>query len=332
MARRGADEPYGFQTEDPPRGDNMGVERLTGIGLTAAAAVVLLLGGCGDDDTRFLPPEAEPVEVYTPVFDGSLEPAAAVLPLVPGDAATLMVTDFEQVRLQMGLPDLTTEDERADREAFWVRAEAERPLLSTGMLRPIEPKLTKDHGLSQLDVDWEAHFYDESGSETGYVVAFRDGTDMAAVADAVAAGFVVLRGATVDAELGLLTSGTAADGEESWAVEPEIRALVGLPANATYVARGCADEPAPGDLGDLDELDAYSVQLEGTLATARLGEAREDLFARMRLGGGVPEFEAAYEGGVADPATGRIGYRMTDPAAAAALAREQALPFAACGS
>ena len=38
----------------------------------------------------------------------------------------------------------------------------------------------------------------------------------------------------------------------------------------------------------------------------------------------------AYDGGVADPLTGRIGYVMTDPAEAAALALEQDLPFAAC--
>lgn len=304
------------------------MEGHTGTGLTAALAAVLLVGGCGGDDTRILPPETDPVAAYTPTFDGSLEPAAAVLPLVPDDAATLMVTDFEQVRLQMGLQDLTTKDKPADREAFWARAEAERPLLSTGLLRSLEPKLTQDHELSQMDVGWEAHFYDESGSETGYVVAFREGTDMGAVADAVAAGAPELRGATVDADLGLLTSGAAADGEESWAVEPEIRALVGLPANATYVARACVDEPVTGDV---DALGAYSVQLEGTLATARLGEDREDLFDRMRLGAEVPAFAAAFEGGVADPATGRIGYRMTDPAAAAALARLQKLPFAACG-
>ena len=51
--------------------------------------------------------------------------------------------------------------------------------------------------------------------------------------------------------------------------------------------------------------------------TARLGEDRQDLFARMRLGKSEPTFTAAYDGGVADPLTGRIGYVMTDPAAAA---------------
>ena len=210
---------------------------------------------------------------------------------------------------------------------FWARAEAERPLLSTGMLRPVEPKLTRQYGLSQTDVDWEAHLYDGLGNEVGYVLAFRDGTDMAAVGLAVDAGFALLAGATVDAGRGLLTSGTTDDGDESWAAEASLRSLVGWPANATYVARGCADEAVSGDL---DELEAYSVQLEGTLATARLGEGRDDLFTRMRLGDAVPEFAAAFDGGVADPLSGRIGYVMTDPAAAAAMALAGRLPFAAC--
>ena len=76
----------------------------------ATIAVALLLSGCAGDDTEFLPPEVEVVEAVTPTFDGSLEPAAAVLALVPEDVATLTVTDYEQVRLQMGLQDLTTED------------------------------------------------------------------------------------------------------------------------------------------------------------------------------------------------------------------------------
>ncbi|GAB3244423.1 hypothetical protein GCM10027448_04300 [Nocardioides dilutus] len=287
----------------------------------------MLLGACGGDETRILPPEVDTVEAVTPTFDGSLEPAAAVLALVPQNVATLTVTDFEQVRLQMGVPDLSSEDKRKDRDAFWARAEAERPLLSTGMLRPIEPKLRQEFGLTQLDVDWEAHLYDESGNETGFVIAFRDGTDMTAVSSAVEAGFVALQGASVDAARGLVTLGTTTDGDESLAADESARSLVGLPANATYLSRGCIDEPGAVDV---DELEVYSVQFEGTLATARLGEDRMDLFTRMRMGEGVPAFEAAFEGGVADPATGRIGYVMTDPAAAAAMALARELPFTAC--
>lgn len=300
--------------------------RRTGITGSTLLAAFVLLSGCADD-TEFLPPEVDAVQVVTPTFDGSLEPSAAVLALVPGDAATLTVTDFEQVRLQMGLPDLGTADKKKDRESFWARAAAERPLLSAGMLRPIEPKLSEKFGLSQLDVAWEAHFYDEAGSETGFVLAFREGTDMAAVAEATDAGLGPLKDATVETTLGLVTSGTTSDGDDSWAADEDARELVGLPANATYLARGCVEKPLAGSL---DDLDLYSVQFEGTLATARLGEDRMDLFTRMRLGGQVPKFERAYDGGVADPLTGRIGYVMSDPAAAASLALDDALPFAAC--
>ena len=38
---------------------------------------------------------------------------------------------------------------------------------------------------------------------------------------------------------------------------------------------------------DVDELEVFSVQFEGTLATARLGADRMDLFTRMRMGEGV---------------------------------------------
>ena len=298
-----------------------------GVRVAVLAGALLMMSGCAGDGTEFLPPEVDAVEVGTPTFDGSLEPNAAVLALVPDDVDTVTVTDYEQVRLQMGLPDLTTADKRADRDAFWARAEAERPLLSTGMLRPIEPKLKREYGLSQLDVAWEAHLFDELGNEVGFVLAFRDGTDMAAVGRAVDAGFVALEGATVDADHGLVTSGTTDDGDASWAADASVRPLVGLPSNATYVARGCVDQPVSGNV---DDLEVYSVQFEGTLATARLGESRTDLFDRMRLSDQVPEFDQAYDGGVADPGTGRIGYVMTDPAAAASLAMAGKLPFAAC--
>jgi hypothetical protein len=303
------------------------VRRRTGSSLTAALTAALVLSGCAGDETEILPPEAEQAEALTTTFDASLEPAAAVLALVPEDVATLTVTDFEQVRLQMGLQDLTTEDPRQDQEAFWSRAEAERPLLSTGMLRPVESKLGRQFGLSQLDVAWEAHLYDDLGNEVGFVLAFRDGTDLGAVGRALDAGLAGLEGATLDAEHGLVTSGTTDDGDESWAADASLRPLVGPPANATYVDRGCVDDPGAVDL---DGLEAYSVQFEGTLATARLGEERMDLFTRMRMGEGVPEFEAAYDGGVADPLTGRIGYVMTDPPAAASMALAGKLPFAAC--
>jgi hypothetical protein len=103
-----------------------------------------------------------------------------------------------------------------------------------------------------------------------------------------------------------------------------------MPANATYVARECTPSSAEGATADVDELGTWSVQFEGSLVTARFGEGRQDLFTRMRLGDGEPAFSEAYAGGAADPATGRIGYVMTDPAAAAELALDHELPFATC--
>ena len=184
----------------------------TGIAGSIALAAMVLLSGCAvGDDVKILPPEAVEIDEPSLEFDGSLEPAAAVLPLVPEDTARLTVTDFEHVRLQLGQQSLTTEDERQDRDAFWERARAETPMLSTGTLRLNEEQLERKFGLSQMDVAWEAHFADAADSETGFVLAFRDGTDMGAVERAQEAGYQPLQGATVDRERGLVTSGTASD-------------------------------------------------------------------------------------------------------------------------
>ena len=253
-----------------------------------------------------------------------------MLALVPQDATTLTVTDFEQVRLQLGLPDVGQSSGTAERAAYWQRADTERPLLSKGMLRPAEARLETKYGFSQVDVAWEAHFFDAQDKKSGWVVAFRDGTDMSAVARAVRAGATPLKGAEVDPALGLVTVGTTGDPTQSWAADSETAELVGLPANATYLHRGCLDGTTVSTDADLDELDAFAVQFEGTLATARLGAGRQDLFARMRLSTAAPEFSAGYGGGAADPQTGRIGFRMADGPTAAALALEQRLPFATC--
>ncbi len=295
------------------------------IKFTLAATLLASFSACSDDSVPVIP-EPEVEAVGTPTYDADLEPSAAVLALVPQSATTLTVTDYEQVRLQMGLQSLTTADPKKERKAFWVRAEAERPLLSTGMLRESEPRLEKRYGLSQLDVDWEAHFFDAQG-EAGYVLVFREGTKMAAVEKAVDDGVGPLAGATVDRAARMVSSGTIDDGDASWAADQESVSLVGLPANSTYLARGCVEAPVNGPLEALDE---YSVQFEGTLVTARLGSDRLDLFTRMRAAFEAPEFAASFGGGVADPLTGRIGYVMNDPAAAADLALDGELPFAAC--
>ena len=291
-------------------------------------AVVLLVSGCSDDEPEQASPDAAPSETQARAYDAALEPSAAVLALVPEDADTVTVTDFDQVRVELGMDSLTGRSTPEEVATFWQRATAERPLLSRGMLRPADRQLATTYGFTQLDVAWEAHFYGADDQEAGWVLRFRDGTDMAKVSAATEDPASPLSGGDVDAAEHLVSSGTTDDPAQSWAADPDTEELVGPPSNSTYVSRHCV---SAGTSGDVDDLGAYSIQFEGSLVTARLGEDRQDLFARMRLGKGEPTFAAAYDGGVADPLTGRIGYVMTDPAAAADLALEHRLPFATCG-
>jgi hypothetical protein len=297
-------------------------------GVSVALVVsVLVVSGCSDEEPEHAAPAPAPSQSRAPAYDATLEPAAAVLSLLPEDAETVTVTDFDRVRLELGMGELTDQSPPQDVATFWQRATAELPLLSPGMLRPADQRLAAAYGFTQLDVAWEAHFYGADDREAGWVLRFRDSADMSTVMAATKDPAGTLSGGDVDAAERLVSSGTTDDPAHSWAADPGNLDLVGLPANSTYVSRACVDQE-PGD--DLDELAAYSIQFEGSLVTARLGEGRQDLFARMRLGEQEPDFAAAYDGGVADPLTGRIGYVMTDPAAAAGLALEHDLPFAAC--
>jgi hypothetical protein len=285
----------------------------------------------------------------TPTYDPRLEPAAAVLPYVPEDATTLTVTDLDEVRRQLGVPDLTGADLMSDRAEFWRRAELEAPLLAEGLLRADGSELMLDHGFTQDDVEWEAHFTGPGGS--GYVLAFRPGVDMAAVAGAVRAGVGRLTGATVRPGQHLVVSGVAADGAASWATDPALVGLVGERAEATYVRRGCVGfEQALGpdataehqqavlarhDVGDLDDLPGFAVSFGDQVATVRLGPDRADLFDRLHLGDDWPALDAPAFGdgftrGVGDPGTGRIGYAVPRPQLAARLVLTENLPFGVC--
>ena len=243
--------------------------------------------------------------------------------LVPAAATTLAVTDYDQVRTEVGMPEVRTGSPQTAQ--FWSAA-ARLAVLTPGVLRPVDTLLQRDDGFGQADVSWEADFH--GGGVSGWALRLRNGVPMAAVRRAVRAGVGPLRGARVDVRDHLVSRGAAAPGEPNWAGRRGLPGLVDGPALATYVQRGCV----AGDTGDarLQPLTAYAVQYAATLATARLGAGRDDLFARMRLGRTRPRFARIFRRGAADPSSGRIGYQMTDPAAAATLALHHQLPFAVC--
>jgi hypothetical protein len=239
----------------------------------------------------------------------SAAPSQQVLALVPEAATILTVTDFAQIRDQLG-------DDGHDQAALWQRADAGAPLLTRGMFRDGgSPGSPAGSSIDQADVLWEAHF---TGGADGYVVRFRDDVDLSVLEPA--------RG-ELRAAGHLLVDGVATDVAASWASAPGLSRLVPDAAQATYLHRGCLDGDT--DAG-LDPLDAYSVSFGSTVATARLGAGRHDLFTRMRLARTVPAFAAGFADGAADPSTGRIGYSLVDPAKAADLTLRGRLPFAVC--
>ncbi|MDQ4055028.1 MAG: hypothetical protein M3237_20355 [Actinomycetota bacterium] len=321
--------------------------RSWGTGLVATA-LALALGGCTSDDPEptQLPPFSETSSTDIPDFNPDLEASAAVLPLVPSDAVDLTVTDFDQIRLQLGVPDLDGGDPKRERDQFWQQAAAEAPLLLGGMLRDIDDQLRREYGWSQDDVAWEAHFGGPDG--VGWVLKIRDDLPMGDIIRAVDAGIGPLEGAVVRGEDHVVVHNGADDGTESWAADADLVDLVGTPGSATYVSRECipfddvfgsgvkeALAPSPSaDVEALEELGAYSVTFGGELVTVRLGPERSDVFDRMRLPEKLPEtdpeFGRGYRRGAADPLGGRIGWDLGDPAIAAELALDKELPFALC--
>jgi len=280
-------------------------------------------------------------------YDATLEPSAAVLPLVPAEATTLDVTDFTQLRLTLGFGTLDGRSSAADRARFW-RQLPSTATLSGGLLRPVDDRLRSQFGFGADDVSWEASY--SGGGTHGWVLAFREDLAMSQVARAVRAKIGVLKGAVVDAADHLVTSEAPPAGTESWGHDPDLVALVGQPADATYVDRRCLpfesvfgpgveDRLAAGpraSLDDLQPLDAFSISYGGQLATVQLGRQRDDMFTRLRLSGVLPptkpDFATGFARGVADPSTGRLGFQLVRPATAVQLTRQGLLPFAVCSS
>ncbi len=303
----------------------------------------MLAAGCTDSSGPVYPEEPETSAMSTD-YDPTLEPSAAALPLVPADATTLEVTDFDQLRLTLGFGALDQESPKREQDRFW-RAVSGAPTLSTGLLRPAADQLTS-YGFSADDVAWEATY---SGGAEGWVIAFHDDVPMDQVDRAIRDQVGPLAGAVLDADQLLVTSAEPPEGDDSWAAIEDAVMLVGQEANATYVDREClpfdtvfgagmeaqlAEGPRAA-LGALDPLEGFSVALGTDLVTVRLGPLRNDAFDRLRLAEVMPairpEFGAGFSRGVADPSTGRLGYDLQRPTAAIELIEDEHLPFAVCG-
>lgn len=295
------------------------------------AGLALAATGCTDSVP---PPDAspppEPVATRT-VSAEAATPAQRALVHVPRDVVAVTVTDFDRAALQLGLEQPTSEWTAQERAMFWRRVAEETAAMSTGLLRPVEDRLLAEYSVGQEDVGWEARLYDRAGREVGWILGLHPLIDPRVLQRAADAGLGPLAGATVDVEAGLVLSGAAVDVAEPWSEDDGLGMLVTGDAVATYVEQGCVDGPA-GGAADLDPLEAYAVALEGTLATVRLGTGRQDLFERVDLADDDAEVGAALEGGVADPGTGRLGFRLLDPVAAADLTLRRRLPMVACGS
>jgi hypothetical protein len=321
-------------------------------GPLAAGLLLALASGCGS--TPSAPGRVPPTYNSTiqpgyelPAHEPARDPRQA-LALVPDSATVLTITDFDEIRARIGVNDLSSDSLMADRTAFWEQADRDSVMLTDGLLRRDSSVFLLDHGFTEDDVDWEAHFTGPAGA--GYVVAFRPGLDMSRVRGALKEK--TLAGATVLEPQHLLVKGVADAGAPVWAMDPVLGPLTERGAESTYLRRGCvpvrdalgvdatsqdqAALVAKADPTYLRPLEAFSVSFGDRVATARLGLDRTDLHERAHLVGlwpvtGGTGLEDGFEGlTVADPSTGRIGLRVLDPVAAATLTLEELLPFAVC--
>lgn len=307
--------------------------------------VLLAVAGCSEPAD---PVPAPPLETLTevPAYDPEANPSKAMLALVPQAASEIALTDLEHIRLDLSASELTGESPKGLRDRFWRRAQRSSPLLGDPLLRSVDDELSRRFGWTMDDVDWQALFGGPEGA--GWVLKIRDDLPMDQVAEAVEAGVGPLAGAVVREERHLVMKGGTDDARLSWAAEPDLVELVGPAAAAVYVTRTCVrpravfgDDvelaPAPAaDLAALETLGSFSLILGTELAAARLGDARTDVFSRLRLAETLPatepEFSEVFVRGAADPLGGRMGWTVTDGAAAADLALGRALPFALCSS
>ncbi len=316
------------------------------------AAAVPGLAGCGQEPEPT--PQTLPVTAAATIgaydAESDVPVGSAALALVPADATAITITDFDQVRASLGVPELTSEDPMSDRTAFWERARRESVLLTEGMLLDESSRLMLDHGFTQDDVDWEARFTTPQGP--GWILGLRPDLDLDAVQGAVDSGVAGLGGGVVDSEQHLVSLGAADPDVDSWGTIEGIAELTSdEPAETTYYRAGCVplstvlgpdadieDQEAvvsAHDPTDLAPLSAFSISVADGLATARLGADRPDLVERAELATDFPTtgslgFGDAFTDAVVDPSTGRIGYTVVAPLPAATAVLSDLLPFAVC--
>lgn len=290
-----------------------------------------------------------PLPAYDPHADE--KPAArAALALVPAEATEVAVTDLDEARVQVGLPDLTSDSLVRDRVDFWERARQETVLLTEGRLRDQDSRLLIDHGFTSDDVDWEVSWTGPDGS--GWALGFRPDLAMRRVQEAVDAGVGPLEGAEVSVADSIASVGTVDDPDEAWGAVEDVRDLAPeQPAESAYYRTGCVQlvdalgpdattEDLEGVLARhpverFEDLTAFSISFTDGKATARLGRERTDVVERADLTRGFPSsggvaWGDAFGLGVNDPVSGRLGWNVTRPLVAARLVLTDVLPWAAC--
>jgi len=327
-------------------------------GLVAAGVLTGLTGlaGCAKPGltAQDLPPETTPtIAAYAP--DAEVPAGQTALTLIPADASVVTVTDFDESRATLGVPDLTSDDPMTERTDYWERARRDSVLLAEGGLLADNSTLMLDYGFTQDDVDWEAHFTTPTGR--GWILGLRPDLDLAPVQRAVTDGVAGLVGAEVDPDRHLVSVGAATGDEDTWGTIEGIADLTSdTPAESTYYRAGCV--PLGTVLGpdaDIEDqetvvsrhdptalapLTRFAVSFADGIATARLGPGRTDLFARAELADAISQtvgptvgslgFGDAFTEPVVDPSTGRIGFEVADPVAAATATLTDLLPFAVC--
>ncbi|MEU6133426.1 hypothetical protein [Nocardioides sp. NPDC047086] len=288
-----------------------------------AVGLALALVGCGDDSEPKKPDAAASEDTY-PVYAATMDPAQAAMTFVPVGAKTLAVTDYDEVKSLFGLDDITSRSSPADQRDLWNRADNEAAQVSGGLLRGVDQRLQDTYKWGAADVTWEARFTGDG--KDGFVIKV---SDRVKPEKAIKAGVGPLKGAKFDPETHLITKHTATPDAENWAAQQTMLAVAGGPATSTYVVKGCA-EGGPKEKTRLAPVEAYSVEFGGGLATLRLGEDRDDLFYRLKLGDQVAAYKKVFTHGVADPSSGRIGFRVKSPVTASTLVTSEPVPFAVC--